>query len=176
MEKFGRIVDGLSNVMAGLAAACLLLAILAISWMVLWRALGGVNSWELETSIYLAVAAVFLGSPYTLKTRGHIGMELLDAALPEEARRRLAVVGSLLGLAICLYLAYVGLELTVRAFVSGDRALGVWTPYLWPKYATMPLGMAVTALQYVVMLDRLRSGVPDHSTDMSDAAAAGGAE
>lgn len=173
MEKFGRIIDRTSDVMASLAAACLLMTILAVTWMVLWRTVGGVNSWELETSIYLAVAAVFLGSPYTLKTNGHIGMELFDAMLPERARRRLAVVGGVLGLVISVYLAYVGLELTIRAFVAGQRALGVWTPPLWPKYATMPLGMGVTALQYVVMLDRLRDRRMDMPSQVSGAAIGG---
>lgn len=156
MDKFGRFVDATGTIMAGIAALCLLGAILSVSWMVLWRSLGGVNSWELETSIYLAVAAVFLASPYTLRTNGHIGMELLDATLPERARRRLAVAGNLLGLAVCAYLAYAGLELTLRAYWAGDRALGVWTPLLWPKYATMPFGLGVTALQYVVALHHLR--------------------
>ncbi len=155
MERFGRLVDATSNLMASGAALCLLGAILSVSWMVFWRSIGGVNSWELETSIYLAVAAVFLGSPYTLRTNGHIGMELLDATLSDMARLRLAVVGNILGFIVCAYLAYVGLELTLRAYASGERALGVWTPYLWPKYATMPLGLGVTALPYVVALARL---------------------
>jgi len=161
MEKFGRLVDTAGTVMAGGAALCLLGAILAVSWMVFWRAIGGVNSWELETSIYLAVAAVFLASPFTLRTNGHIGMELLDATLSDGARRRLALVGNLLGFVVCAYLAYVGLELTLRAYASGEKVLGVWTPYLWPKYATMPLGLGVTALQYIVAIDRLRR--PGHA-------------
>lgn len=161
MERFARLVDGAGTVMAGAAALCLLGAILSVSWMVFWRAIGGVNSWELETSIYLAVAAVFLASPFTLRTNGHIGMELLDATLSDGARRRLALVGNLLGLVVCAYLAYVGLELTLRAYTSGEKVLGVWTPYLWPKYATMPLGLGVTALQYAVAIARLRQPGPD---------------
>ncbi|MGB7479909.1 MAG: hypothetical protein WA924_06270, partial [Burkholderiaceae bacterium] len=45
-----------------------------------------------------------------------------------------------------------GLLMTQHAFVTGERALGVWQPLAWPKYATIPLGMFMTAAQYASQL------------------------
>jgi TRAP-type C4-dicarboxylate transport system permease small subunit len=101
--------------------------------------LGLQNYWELQTSIDFMVMAVFLGSAYTLRSKGHVAMELFENALPEKARRRLAVIGQLAGFAVCLYRAWVGFQLTAGVFQSGERALGIYQPVLWPRYAAMPV-------------------------------------
>ena len=136
------------------AAALLFAAILVISWMVLARALGLQNYWELQTSIDFMVMAVFLGSAYTLRSKGHVAMELFENILTEKARRRLAVIGQLAGLTVCLYLAWAGLQMTIGVFRSNERALGIYQPLLWPRYATMPVGMLLTALQYLVEIEK----------------------
>ena len=136
------------------AAVMLAISILVITWMVAYRAMGFQNSWELETSIDLMVAAVFLGSPYTLKTKGHVGMELLDAVLSEHGRVRLAFFGHAIGLLVCMYLAWTGFTMTVEAYHSDEHSLGVWQALVWPRYAAMPVGMAITALQYLVEITK----------------------
>ena len=46
------------------------------------------------------------------------------------------------------------LSMAQHAFVTGERALGIWQPLSWPKYATIPVGMFMTALQYVTSMHR----------------------
>lgn len=150
MNRLNSLIERLSLLCAFVAAGLLFTSILTVTWMVIYRASGHQNSWELETSITMMVGAAFLGSPYTLRTRGHVGMELLDAVLSDQARRRLAVAGQLVGFAVCAYLAWAGLHMTVEAFHANERALGVWRAPEWPKYAAMPIGMGLTALQYLV--------------------------
>jgi TRAP-type C4-dicarboxylate transport system permease small subunit len=154
LRSFNRAVEGLGTVCGVAAAALLFAAILVISWMVLARALGLQNYWELQTSIDFMVMAVFLGSAYTLRSKGHVAMELFENALPEKARRRLQIIGQLAGLAVCLYLAWVGFRMTAGVFQSNERALGIYQPMLWPRYAAMPVGMFLTALQYVVEIEK----------------------
>jgi TRAP-type C4-dicarboxylate transport system permease small subunit len=150
MSRFNNMVERLSLASGILAAGLLLTAVLTITWMVFYRTAGYQNTWELEASIAMMVAAAFLGSAYTLKTKGHVGMELLDAVLSERSRKKLAVVGQFLGFSICLYLVWVGAHLTVETYVSGERGLGMSSIPEWPKYAAMPIGMGLTALQYIV--------------------------
>lgn len=146
----GRIGDAL----AAIAAACLLASALIITWMIIWRSSGGTNHWELETSIYLAVAAVFLGSPYTLRTGGHVGMDLLETTVSDRYRQWLLLSGAAVGISVCLFLTWYGARMTWHAFVSSERELGVFGPLLWPKYITMPIGMGLTALQYICQADQ----------------------
>lgn len=149
MHYFNRWVDRASTVLAAVAAGLLLAATIIITLMVIKRSIGMQNSWELELSIELMIGAIFLASPYTLATGGHVKMDLLDAILPECVKHKLAFIAKLAGCLICLYLGWEGLRMAQHAFVTGERALGIWQPLSWPKYATIPVGMFMTALQYV---------------------------
>lgn len=154
MRVFNAWIERLSLACAVVAGALLSAAILVIAWMVAYRAMGYQNSWELETSIDMMVAAVFLGSPYTLRTKGHVGMELLEAVLSVRGRRKLAVFGQSIGLLVCLYLAWAGFGMTLEVYHSGEHSLGVWQALVWPRYAAMPVGMILTALQYLVEIQK----------------------
>lgn len=152
MRTFDRWVTSVSTAMAAVAAVLLLLATLIITMMVFKRSIGLQNSWELELSIELMIGAIFLGSPYTLATGGHVKMDLLDVILPESMKHKLAFLARLVGCLICLYLGWEGLRMALHAFETGERALGIWQPLAWPKYATIPIGMFMTALQYVTSM------------------------
>ncbi|GAA4015468.1 TRAP transporter small permease [Actimicrobium antarcticum] len=154
MQYFNRWVTRASTALAVIAAGLLLAATLIITWMVVKRGIGMQNSWELELSIELMIGAIFLSSPYTLATGGHVKMDLLDAILPECIKHKLAFIAKLAGCLICLYLGWEGLRMAQHAFVTGERALGIWQPLSWPKYATIPVGMFMTALQYVTSMHR----------------------
>lgn len=154
MNRFAAVVERLSVVCAVIAAALLLASIFTVTWMVVWRALGHQNSWELEAGIMMMVGAVFLASPYTLATKGHVGMELLDAVLSDRAKERLLVAGHVVGFAVCLYLAWMGLGMTIDAYRGNERGLGIARLVEWPKYAAMPIGMGLTALQYLVEIHK----------------------
>ena len=158
--RFVRAVDALSTALAVVAAACLALAMLIVVYMVVWRATGHSTYWEIELATYLIVATVLVGSPYCLKTRGHIGVDLLAHYLPE--RRRLALERTLavLGIAVCLYLAWRGLDLTLEAFHKNETSGSAWDPPRWPFFALMPLGLGLTALQYAAEMLRARPVEP----------------
>lgn len=169
MHYFDRWVTRASTALAALAAGLLLAATFIITMMVIKRSIGLQNSWELELSIELMIAALFLGSPYTLATGGHVQMDLLDAILPENLKHKIAFIAKLAGCLICLYLGWMGWEMTQHAYLTGERALGVWQPLAWPKYATIPIGMFMTGLQYVVSMHRefLALHTPDNKQGAS---------
>lgn len=159
MRYFNRWVANASTSLAVVAAGLLLAATLIITLMVVKRSIGLQSSWELELSIELMIGAIFLASPYTLATGGHVKMDLLDAVLPESIKHKLAFMAKLIGCLMCLYLGWEGLRMAYLAFVTGERALGIWQPLVWPKYATIPIGMFMTALQYVSSMHQQASTV-----------------
>jgi TRAP-type C4-dicarboxylate transport system permease small subunit len=152
LRSFELWANRISNALAFLAASLLFGAILVITWMVAIRAFGFQNYWELETSITMMVAAVFLGSPYTLASNGHVAMSLLSETLSARGRMLVGLMGQLIGLAVCIYLTMLGFELTLNTYLSGERVLGFYQPRLWPTYLSLPVGMAATSLQYVVKI------------------------
>ena len=149
-----RAMDRLSVACAAVAALLILAAVAVITWMVFYRAMGNSTYWEIELSVYMMVAALFLGSPYCLMTGGHVGVDLLSHYMAPYRRRQLAVVVALVGLAVCIFLVVVSAEVTLESFVKGERTESTWRPYKWPLLLTMPVGMALTALQYVAELLR----------------------
>jgi TRAP-type C4-dicarboxylate transport system permease small subunit len=152
--RFVRAVDAASTVGAVVAAACLTAAMLIVVYMIVWRATGHSTYWEIELATYLIVACVLIGSPYCLMTRGHIGVDLLAHVLSPAKRIVLEKVLAVLGLVVCLYLMWEGLDLTVHAFRSGETSGSSWDPPRWPFFALMPLGLGLTALQYVAEMLR----------------------
>jgi TRAP-type C4-dicarboxylate transport system permease small subunit len=155
---FVRAVDRLSIGCAVFAAACLAAAMLIVVWMVVWRASGQSTYWEIELATYLIVATVLIGSPYCLMTRGHIGVDLLAHFLPSRHRIALERILAVFGLAVCLYLAWKGLDLTLEAFHKNETSGSAWDAPRWPLFITMPIGLGLTALQYVA--EMLRPGLP----------------
>jgi len=149
MKKFVHAVDRISDACAVAAALMLALATLIVTWMVTYRALGNSTYWETELAIYLIISAVMVGSPYCLKTRGHIGVDLISEFLSPRWRRVLARAIAIVGLAVCLFLTWKGLGLTIEAFESDERSGSLWNPPRWPLFMMMPLGLGFTALQYV---------------------------
>jgi TRAP-type C4-dicarboxylate transport system permease small subunit len=160
---FVRAVDRLSIGCAVFAAACLILAMLIVVWMVIWRATGHSTFWEIELATYLIVATVLIGSPYTLMTGGHIGVDLLGHYLGPRPKKILGRVIAVLGLLVCVYLAWKGFELTLDAFHKGERSGSAWNPLRWPFFALMPVGLILTALQYVA--EMLREAPPPVATE-----------
>lgn len=158
MPRFVALVDRISIACAALAAVMLAIAALVITWNVIYRALGASTYWEIEFSVFMMVGALFLGSPYCLQTNGHVAVDLLSHYLPSRARRWLGIATALIGLGICLYLAYAGAELTIESFGRDERTESTWAPYKWPLFLSMPVGLGLTALQYVAELLRRPSG------------------
>ena len=154
MRGFVGIVDRLAVACAVAASVMLFAAVLIVTWMVTYRALGHSTYWELESAVYLMVAAVFLVSPYCLKTQGHVAVDLLGHYLPDSVRRQADFLVGVVGLAVCVYLAYVGADLTWRSFHEGEHTGSLWNPPKWPLFLTMPVGLGLTALQYVAELLR----------------------
>ena len=147
-------MDRLSVACAVIAAVMLAAAALVITWNVIYRALGASTYWEIEFSVFMMVGSLFLASPYCLKTNGHVAVDLLSHYLPRRAARWLGIATAVIGLAVCIYLAFAGAELTLDSFSKGERTESSWAPYKWPLFLSMPVGLGLTALQYVAELMR----------------------
>lgn len=157
MRAFVRMMDRLSIACAAIAALLLFASVIVITWMVIYRAMGNSTYWEIEFAVFMMVAALFLGSPYCLKSHGHVGVDLLSHYLPSGSRKVLAIAVGIVGFIVCAYLAYAGGVLTVESFLKGERTESTWAPYKWPLFLTMPVGLALTALQYLAEFAREES-------------------
>ena len=152
MDRLAKIVNRLSEIVGIAAGVMLVLAVLVLNYMIVIRVLGYSSYWEIELSVYLLVAATFLGSPFTLKHAGHIGIDFLPTVLPGRWSNILRSAAALLGLVVCIFLAWRGADFAFDAYTIGEVAESIWAPLLWPIKSTMALGLFLTALQYIVMI------------------------
>jgi TRAP-type C4-dicarboxylate transport system permease small subunit len=153
LKAFREFVSRLSDACAVIAGVLLALAIAVIVYMIVRRFTGFSTDWELEFAVFMMVSSLFLGSPYCLKTEGHVAVGLLETALSPRNAAWLRFGSQVLGLVVVLFLAYMGYEKTLESFLQGEVTESSWAPPKWPLFATMPIGLGLTALQYIALIE-----------------------
>jgi TRAP-type C4-dicarboxylate transport system permease small subunit len=154
---FSRIVDQVSRVCGAIAMLLLLAAVLVVCQMIVVRYfLRASTIWQTEFVIYSLMAATFIGSPYVLLHRGHVGVDLVPNLSGPRVRFWLELVGSLVSLAFCAVLAWAGWIFLHDALVGGWRTDTVWALPLWIPLLPLPLGIGLLCLQYISEIIKLR--------------------
>ena len=148
-----QLINHLSQISGYIAALSILVATLIIVEQVVVRYVFKIPTiWQVETAVYLLIAATFLGAPYGLKENAHINIDMLIIHMSAGARRKLHIATSAIAMLFCFFLAYRGTIMWWEAFEgnwSSSSLLSV--PLVYP-YALIPVGMFLTGLQYVVKL------------------------
>jgi TRAP-type C4-dicarboxylate transport system permease small subunit len=159
MDAFIRAVTFLSRVAGVFAAILIGLAVLVICDMVIERYFFAVATiWQIDVVTYSIVAATFVGSAYVLMTRGHVNVEILPLYLAPRARYWLALFTIVLSLGFCLVLFLLCTAYWYEAWSEGWRSNTVWRARLWIPYLSMPVGLGLLVVRYVVELICLVTG------------------
>jgi TRAP-type C4-dicarboxylate transport system permease small subunit len=155
IAKYIRLMDTLSIATGVLAATLLALGVLVVVHMVFTRyVLSESTVWQTEFTTFAITAAMLLGTPYVLKTGGHVAVTVLPDSLSGLPKRIMRLMASLVGLSFCLALAYGSWYYVFEAY-SMDWTTGtVWNPPLWPAVLPMAVGISLLSLQYVAEILR----------------------
>jgi TRAP-type C4-dicarboxylate transport system permease small subunit len=148
-----RLINALTMVSGYVSGLAILAATLIIVEQVWVRYVAhAATIWQVETAVYLLIAATFLGAPYGLKQNAHINIDILVIRFSARVRARLDIATAFLSLLFCLFLAWRGCVMWWEAF-DGDwkSSTLLSVPLVYP-YALLPLGMILTSLQYVIRL------------------------
>jgi TRAP-type C4-dicarboxylate transport system permease small subunit len=132
------------------ATGLILLSVLVVCQMVFVRAVLGQSSiWQTEFVTFSIVAATFIGAPYILLTRGHVGVDVVPLMLSAPARRMLHLAGSLAALAFCGFFLFAAVPWWHEAWQSGQTTPSIWRARLWIPYLALPVSLALLCLQFV---------------------------
>ncbi len=94
-KAFVRAVESLSRLFGVAAAALLVFAMLVVCQMIFVRyIMRAATIWQTEAVVFGATAAVFLGAPYVLLTKGHVGVDFVQMVVSSRTQRYLTAVGS----------------------------------------------------------------------------------
>jgi len=159
VDLFIRIVTRISQLCGIIAAGLIAAAVLVVCHMVFVRYVLNQNTiWQTDFTIYSLVAATFIGSPYVLLTRGHVNVDVLPHYLGDRARYWLALVSALMALAFCLVMTVLTFQFWHEAWTERWVSDTMWRARLWIPYASMPIGLGLLSLQYVVDIIKLVTG------------------
>lgn len=156
MTTIGRLVDRSSQLCGVIAGLLLLTACAVITESVFVRyVLQASTIWQTEFVKYAIVASTLLGCPYVLASRGHVKVDLIGERLPARAALKFELLAAIVGCAFCVVLAWSGWEYFHDAWRLGWSTESVWAPRLWIILLPLPLGAALTCMQYIVSIVRL---------------------
>ena len=159
MDRFIRAVRLASQLCGFAAAALIALGVLVVCQMVFVRFVLDYNTiWQTDFVTYSLVAATFVGSPYVLMMRGHVNVDVLPHHLGARKRYWLALASTLMALAFCAVMLVLTWSYWRQAWHEHWLSNTMWRVRLWIPYASMPVGLGILTLQYVVELLSLVTG------------------
>lgn len=159
MDFFIRAVTFVSRVTGVVAALLIALAVLVICDIVIERyVLNLTTIWQIDMVTYCIVGATFIGSPYVLMTRGHVNVDVLPLYMGPRARYRLALATGLLAIAFCIVIFILCALYWYEAYSERWLSNTVWRARLWIPLLSMPVGLGLLVLQYLVELLNLVTG------------------
>jgi TRAP-type C4-dicarboxylate transport system permease small subunit len=155
-NPFFNLIDHLAQFAGYIAALSILAATLIIVEQVVVRYIFKAPTiWQVETAVYLLIAATFLGAPYGLKENAHINIDMLIIHFSSNARRNLHIATSVIAMLFCFFLAYRGAIMWWEAYEGNWRSSSLLSVPLVYPYALIPAGMFLTGLQYLVKMVKM---------------------
>jgi C4-dicarboxylate transporter, DctQ subunit len=103
---------------------------------------------------YALLIVPCLGAPWLVREKGHIYVEILLMYLPARARRALTVLIGLACVAVCLVLAWYGLEVTLTDWRQAERDVRSVDMPRWLVVGWIPLSFLMMAIEFARFLWR----------------------
>jgi len=157
MAAFLRGLDRVERALiALLAGSALLLACLAMLGRYIIPGLA--LDWTFELIIFATIWATFLAGARSAGMGEHVNVDTLLTFLPKPARRVLAILACICGIAVGLFLLWSGWIVVEEAFRWDERTTSSLRLPVWIYYLCLPVGAALIAFHLVVRTAGLISG------------------
>ena len=146
---------GLLYGMAWLAGFLIAAMMVVITVDVVVRNLGYQSSAHFFTFTEYALLVVpCLGAPWLVREKGHIYVEILLMHLAPPARRRLMSAIGLACIAVCLVIAWYGLQVTLADFRQAERDVRSFDAPRWAVVMWIPISFLLMAIEFARFLWR----------------------
>ena len=144
-----RLYSYLLNGMALVAGVLLVWLMVAIVVSVVIRNLGlQPSAWFFLSTEYALFYLTLLGAPWLVRQRGHVHIELLTSALPRVLLVPVSRLVALLCVAVCLVLAWKGLDLVSMNVARNDFDVRAFFVPKWILTIAFPISFGLMAIEF----------------------------
>ena len=150
MKAAVRVFDFVLDAFAVIAGLLLVLMMLATVLKVALRVVANHGILGIDQiSGTMMVYITFLGAAWVLRNDGHVTVDILIDMLPERVRRIVQVLGSLVGAAACLTIAWFATQAVIVSVQRGILiAAEIEIPRAW-NLVVIPLGCFLLGIEFV---------------------------
>jgi C4-dicarboxylate transporter, DctQ subunit len=155
LDRIERLIDRITAFGAAIGGVFIGVMTVIVTYAVVTRYLfNRPIGWSEEISIYLMIWAVYLGTAYTFRGGGHIGVDLLMNTLPPKAKPYFHCFHYLAGLLFLALLFVKGIEMVRLSILLDNRSLAIDFP-IYLAELSVPLGAALLMMQLLLKLIKL---------------------
>lgn len=159
VKAASRLIDSLAVVAGWLGCGALAALLLILLHEVVARyAFNAPTIWGSDLATLLTASVFLLGAADTLRTGGHVRIDVLSSRLrPRTAHLLQAAALALLVLPALLVVDIAAWQRTLRAVQRHEIDLGMaWQVPVWPTYGLIAVGLGLLALQVAAEAARQR--------------------
>lgn len=150
VTRVSTIFDQALNSLAVFVGVLVIFVMLTTAYDVAMRSLLNRPSvWVIEVSEISLVGITFLGAAWVLRGEGHVKVDILLLRLDPKKKALLNSITSIVGIIICLVVAWYGAKVTWEQFEGGIRSPTMLAPPTFPDYLVISLGTFLLAVQFL---------------------------
>jgi C4-dicarboxylate transporter DctQ subunit len=149
MERFWRVFDRLSDLMAALAGVILVFITAAVCYTIGMRFLFRQTTiWIIPMTEYALLWIVFLGTTWLLREGGHITTDVVYVHLRSKTKRYLDFIMAVFGGLTCALLFYLGVVHLCDCMVHGVTDVRAITVPKSAIFIVIPVGSILLTIQF----------------------------
>ncbi|XUO82811.1 TRAP transporter small permease subunit [Halomonas sp. KM007] len=150
---FTKIVDCITKaffILASLALASIV--VLYCTEIVMRYFFASPTSWAPDVITFLFCASLMLAMPEVTRENGHIAVSIILDFSSHGFANKLRVILYALSAVVMIYVFYITLMELLRLYENGINTLGSFRIRKWIVFAFIPLGIGLSAIQFLILL------------------------
>lgn len=147
-----RVVDRVCDALAIFAGLYLVAIMLGIVVSALARTLTLSGTWTSHIFTFAEFGLLYIvmaASPWLVRHRGHVFIEIVTAILPRRVQRPFSRFVSLLCVVICVILVWYTFGAAAKAYRFGDAEMRSLDMPKWLLLGAMPIGFGLMGIQFL---------------------------